>query len=73
MTEIEEDLNAVSADLVDDAERLRAIELEKSSLTPGDDRIVQLSAEADALLPKMRVKGKAEYALAVEAEAASHS
>ena len=72
MTELEEDLNAVSADLVDDAERLKAIELEKSSLTPGDDRIVQLSVEADELLRVMRIKGKSELSLAVEAEAATH-
>lgn len=71
MTELEDDLNAVSADLVDDAERLQAIEREKAALTPGDDRIVQLSAEADELLREMRLKGKSELALAVEAEAAA--
>lgn len=71
MTHLEEDLNAVSADLAADAERLRAIELEKERLTAGDPRIAALAAEADALLRVMRLKGRSELDLALEAEDAS--
>jgi hypothetical protein len=72
MSEIHDDLNAVSADLAADADRLKAIELEKQSLTPGNERIAELSAEADELLRRMTLKGRSEYdlALAAEAEAA---
>ena len=68
MKELEEDLNAVSSDLVDDAERLRAIELEKNRLTAGDPRIAALADEANALLRVMTRKGESERQVAVEAE-----
>jgi hypothetical protein len=68
MTERDEDLRSVSADLADDAERLEAIEREKETLSPGDDRIIKLSVEAHELLRTMQLKGKSELALAVDAE-----
>jgi hypothetical protein len=43
MSEIEEDIQALSDDLVADAERVAAIEEEKSQLDPGDPRTEELA------------------------------
>ena len=67
MSELENDLRATAEDIAADATRLAAIEDEKAGLEPDDPRLVELSAEGEAIARRLVPKTAAESELAAEA------
>jgi hypothetical protein len=61
-----EDLKATAADLAADAERLKQVEQQKARLDPGDPRLEELAAEADAIAQELPVKTAAQSELVRE-------
>ena len=68
MTELEDDLRATSENVAADAERLQAIEQEKSKLAVDDARLVELSAEAEQLAKRLVPKTQAEREIVEEVQ-----
>lgn len=68
MSELERDLQATAEDIAADAARLQAIEEEKSTLDPSDQRVAELSAESERLARRLVPKTAAERELADAAE-----
>ncbi len=68
MGHAEEDLRATTDSIAQDAERLAAIENEKASLDVTDDRMVELSVEAERLARRIVPKTVAETDLANEVQ-----
>lgn len=68
MTELEDDLRATSENVAADAERLQAIEQEKSKLAVDDARLVELSAEAERLAKRLVPKTQAEREIVEEVQ-----
>ncbi len=66
MTDAIHDLRATADDLAADAERLRQIEERKASLAADDPKMLELSAEAEALSHAMAAKASAQRELAEE-------
>ena len=66
MTERGDDIKATAEDLIDDAQRLKAIEETKSTLPADDPSLVTLSEEAADLTSEMAQKARVEYAIATE-------
>jgi hypothetical protein len=62
-----DDLKATEDDLVADAARLKAVEIEKQGLEPADPRMTELSAEAETIARQMVPKTVAERELVSEA------
>ena len=60
MSDLHDDIKALSDDLIADAERLQAIESEKAALAPDDPRLTELAAEAEAIARRMGPKATAE-------------
>ena len=67
MSELESDLRATAEDIAADATRLAEIEDEKAGLEADDPRLVELSAEGEALARRLVPKTAAESELAAEA------
>ena len=67
MSELENDLRATAEDIAADATRLAAIEDEKARLETDDPRLVELSAEGEAIARRLVPKTAAESELAAEA------
>ena len=67
MSELENDLRATAEDIAADAARLAAIEDEKASLGSDDPRLLELSAESEAIARRLVPKTAAESELAAEA------
>ncbi len=64
MSDLESDLRATAADIAADAARLTAIELEKTGLGSDDPRLLELSAESEAIARRLVPKTIAETELA---------
>jgi hypothetical protein len=60
VSDLESDIQAVSDDLIADAERLQALESEKAALPPDDPRVAELAAESEAIARRMGPKATAE-------------
>ena len=71
MSDVEEDIKALSQDLVADAERIAEIEEEKTRLDANDPRMLKLAKETVRLAAEMQPKAAAEVELAEEAASAS--
>lgn len=69
MSDLENDLRATAEDIAADAARLTAIEDEKARLGTDDPRLVELSAESEAIARRLVPKTVAERELADEAVA----
>ena len=69
MSELENDLRATVEDIAADATRLAAIEDEKAGLEADDPRLLELSAEGEAIARRLVPKTAAESELAAEAVA----
>jgi hypothetical protein len=67
MSELEDDLRAITEDLAADATELHAIEEEKAGLDPRDPRVDVLSEEGERLARGIVPKTVAERRLAAEA------
>lgn len=67
LTDLANDIKATGDDIATDAERIRQIEEEKVTLSPGDPRLIELANESEALAAKIAVKAKVETALVEEA------
>ena len=67
VSELENDLRATGEDIAADAARLAAIEDEKASLEADDPRLLELSAEGEAIARRLVPKTAAESELAAEA------
>jgi hypothetical protein len=67
VSELENDLRATTEDIAADAARLAEIEDEKGRLDADDPRLVELSAEGEAIARRLVPKTAAESELAGEA------
>jgi hypothetical protein len=67
VSDLENDLRATAEDIAADAARLTAIEDEKTRLGSDDPRLVELSAEGEAIARRLVPKTVAERELADEA------
>ncbi|GAC1669013.1 MAG: hypothetical protein NVS9B8_11640 [Candidatus Limnocylindrales bacterium] len=67
MAELHDDLRATADSIAADAERLAAIEEEKSTLADDHPRLLELSLEATRIVRKLVPKTAAELELAEEA------
>jgi hypothetical protein len=67
MSDVEEDLKALSQDLAADASRVVEIEQEKATLDARDPRVLELARETSRLTDAMKAKGDAEVELAEDA------
>jgi hypothetical protein len=67
MSELEDDLRAITEDLAADAAELHAIEKEKAGLDPADPRVDVLSEEGERVARGIVPKTVAERRLAQEA------
>ncbi len=67
MSELENDLRATAEDIAADAARLTEIEVEKTRLGSDDPRLLELSAEGEAIARRLVPKTAAETELAIEA------
>ena len=67
MSDLDSDLRATAEDIAADAARLTAIENEKARLGTDDPRLVELSAEGEAIARRLLPKTVAERELATEA------
>jgi hypothetical protein len=70
MQDLEEDLRSTGHSIVRDADRLKALERRKAELDPADDRVQQLSVEAERVATTMRDKAAAERELATQIQEA---
>jgi len=68
---LEDDLNATIESVAADAQRLAEIEAEKAELPVEDERVMDLSLEAEAIARKLVPKTVAETELVKEAQAAA--
>jgi hypothetical protein len=66
VVDTEQDLKATAADVIADAERLKAIEVAKGTLEPDDPRLTELAAEAEAIARDLPVKTAAQSELVAE-------
>ncbi len=66
MDDLEEDIRATAQSIEADADRLAAIEDEKTQLAPTDPRLLELSREAEVIAKRLVPKTVAERALVVE-------
>jgi hypothetical protein len=66
MSDIEDDFRATAESLAADAERLRTIEREKSTLELDDPRLETLAAESSEIAERVRVKSLLEEELVHE-------
>ena len=69
MSDLDSDLRATAEDIAADAARLTEIENEKARLGTDDPRLVELSAEGEAIARRLVPKTVAERELATEAMA----
>lgn len=69
MNAADDDLMATSDAILDDTDRLRALELEKRTLQKSDPRMDKLSAEIVFLAERVRTLATAEEQIAQESEA----
>ncbi len=69
MNDAEEDLRATADAIARDAERLAAIEAEKTQLDISDPRMAELSAQAEAISRNLVPKTAAESELTKDAQA----
>ena len=60
----EEDLRATSDSVVSTAERIAALEHEKTQLAPNDPRVSQLSAEIEQLAARLKRETEIERSIA---------
>ena len=67
MSDLENDLRATAEDIAADAARLTEIENEKTRLGADDPRLVELSAESQAIARRLVPKTAAERELAEDA------
>ncbi len=67
MSELEDDLRAITEDLAADAAELHSIEEEKATLDPSDPRVDVLSEEGERVARGIVPKTVAERRLAAEA------
>jgi hypothetical protein len=65
MTDAEGSLRAVSDELLSELDRLAAIETEKRTLDPGDDRTLQLARQARELAQRILATSRAQEHLAL--------
>ncbi len=65
--ELQSDIQATAEDIAADSEELHGIESEKATLDAGDPRLLELSAQAEALARGIASKTAAEHELVVEA------
>jgi len=68
MDELEEDRLATAESIEADADQLAAIENEKTTLAPGDPRLLELSREAEAIATRLVPKTVVERALVEETQ-----
>jgi hypothetical protein len=73
VSDLENDLRATAEDIAADAARLAAIEEEKAGLGSDDPRLLELSAEGEAIARRLMPKTAAETQLAAEALATDAS
>lgn len=73
VSDLENDLRATAEDIAADAARLAAIEEEKARLGSDDPRLLELSAEGEAIARRLVPKTAAETELAAEALATNGS
>ena len=66
MSDVDNDLRATAEDIAADAARLTAIEEEKARLGSDDPRLLELSAEGEAIARRLVPKTAAESELAGE-------
>ena len=64
MPDQRDDLRATEESILNDTEQLRDLEEQKSSLDPADDRVPELSADAERVANQVRDKAAAERELA---------
>jgi hypothetical protein len=69
VSDLDSDLRATAEDIAADAARLTEIENEKARLGTDDPRLVELSAEGEAIARRLLPKTVAEHELATEAMA----
>jgi nitrogen-specific signal transduction histidine kinase len=69
MKAADDDLMATSDAILEDTDRLRALELEKRTLRTSDPRMDKLSAEIVSLAERVRTLATAEKEIALETEA----
>jgi hypothetical protein len=67
VSDLDNDLRATAEDIEADAARLAAIEAEKARLGTDDPRLLELSAEGEAIARRLVPKTAAESELAGEA------
>jgi hypothetical protein len=58
-----EDLRATTDSIIDDADRLRALEVEKKGLDPADPRVDELSEKVERVVDRLGDKAAAEREL----------
>jgi hypothetical protein len=63
MPDPREDLRATADSIIDDADRLRALEVEKNALDPADPRVDELSEKAVRVVDRLGDKAAAELEL----------
>jgi hypothetical protein len=68
MPDPREDLRATADSIILDAERLRALEVEKKTLDPADPRVDQLSEQAERVVDGLEDKTAIERRLSEEIE-----
>ena len=71
MGDPEEDLRATSDSIEHDAEKVAALERQKSALDPADPQVEVISKKVERLIAEMRDKAAAETALAEKIDDAS--
>jgi uncharacterized Zn finger protein (UPF0148 family) len=64
MPDQEDDLRATEESIRSDADRLKDLEEQKTSLDPADERVTQLSEQAERVSNELRDKSAAERELA---------
>jgi hypothetical protein len=70
MQDPEEDLRATSESIRDDAEQLKRLEAQKSSLDAADPLVLDLSRQIEALVHRIADKARAERDLSEEIQGA---
>ncbi|HET9521192.1 MAG TPA: hypothetical protein VFO73_09125 [Candidatus Limnocylindrales bacterium] len=63
MPDPREDLRATADSIIDDADRLRALEVEKKALDPADPRVDQLSEQVERVVDRLEDKTAIEREL----------
>ncbi len=67
MTDLDDDLKATAQSIIADADRITDIEEEKLELDPGDERVVALADEAEAVANRLLQEAGIERELAQQA------